>query len=491
MATRLRGLSASLDEERQRQRRSAGARVQSIRAAASSAWNSAAKACGKGPQQKLNKDLCEAAAYGDADLVESLVAEGADPSHVSRQRAYAGLTALHIAAEAGNVGVCEWLVNQGAQVNAESRDARHYTPSMLASLAGHCDICELFLANGAQWKPQEANICLRAAAKALSLPMCTFLLETAGASAASSDANGTTPLHLVASYDDVRTSRIMSLATRRAQRDTERVTLAREGAKRRKLAKMLLAAGADANAADKDGCTPLYCCASHASLAAVLINAGADVNVHVGQDQETPLLKAAGSAASVKLLLTKGADPNARSYYGVVPLHRAAASQSRKAVSFLLQYGAKPNLKESMGRTALHYAAEELRRTNCATLLQHKKTNIDARDNEGNTALMVAVLQYRVSEKANKVLATGRFLLRRGADINITNHRGLDLEGLTEAYGIPIFDRLVDTTESSLPDEDGRSEFDDHSYADSASVISLSELAERRLGRVKASKHRG
>ncbi|MET7708370.1 ankyrin repeat domain-containing protein [Micromonospora sp. NPDC005413] len=82
-----------------------------------------------------------------------------------------------------------------------------------------------------------------------------------------------------------------------------------------------LRAGADPNAADRDGTTPLYLASVQNAPAAVriLLNAGADPNVESGHgDEGTPLTGAAawGHADVVRELLAQDADPNLREDHG-------------------------------------------------------------------------------------------------------------------------------------------------------------------------------
>jgi uncharacterized protein len=88
----------------------------------------------------------------------------------------------------------------------------------------------------------------------------------------------------------------------------------------------LLAAGADVNATDDEGSTPLHFAAQDDSAVVVqlLLDAGADVNV-VDSKGETPLFKATmnttgGAAPIAALLLERGADPNAQAFDGFTPL---------------------------------------------------------------------------------------------------------------------------------------------------------------------------
>lgn len=77
-------------------------------------------------------------------------------------------------------------------------------------------------------------------------------------------------------------------------------------------AKLLLAAGADANYRDANGMVPLH--SANAEVAALLLKQGADIEVEGGhQERATPLIAHAlrGDAVMVKFLLGHGADVRA------------------------------------------------------------------------------------------------------------------------------------------------------------------------------------
>jgi ankyrin repeat protein len=87
---------------------------------------------------------------------------------------------------------------------------------------------------------------------------------------------------------------------------------------------MLLDKGADIEAKDKDGWTPLLYAAvtMHEAIVRMLLDKGADVEAK-NEDGRTPLLYAAerGHEAVVRMLLDKGADIKAKDKDGWTPKH--------------------------------------------------------------------------------------------------------------------------------------------------------------------------
>lgn len=123
--------------------------------------------------------------------------------------------------------------------------------------------------------------------------------------------------------------------------------------------KRLLAAGADVNAADKDGGTALDAAAyyGHADCVKILLAAGADVHA-VNIDGWTALMAAAnrGKTEVVKLLLAAGADVNAAANAGQTVLMVAVINGHVEVVKVLLAAGANPKAVDKSGNTASHVA---------------------------------------------------------------------------------------------------------------------------------------
>ncbi len=124
-----------------------------------------------------------------------------------------------------------------------------------------------------------------------------------------------------------------------------------------------LKAGADVNARDENGATPLHRAAWFSTTPAVvtaLLNAGANVNART-ENGATPLHQAAWNSttpAIVTALVKAGADVNARDEIGWTPLHVAAMFSTTTAiVTALLDAGADVNARDKYGKTPLHRAA--------------------------------------------------------------------------------------------------------------------------------------
>nr|XP_021518724.1 neurogenic locus notch homolog protein 4 isoform X1 [Meriones unguiculatus] len=90
-------------------------------------------------------------------------------------------------------------------------------------------------------------------------------------------------------------------------------------------------------------------------------------------------------------LLDTGACPQARTVgTGETPLHLAARFSRPTAARRLLEAGANPNQPDRAGRTPLHTAVAADAREVCQLLLANRRTAVDARTDDGTTALMLA-----------------------------------------------------------------------------------------------------
>lgn len=101
------------------------------------------------------------------------------------------------------------------------------------------------------------------------------------------------------------------------------------------------------------GCTP----GDREAIVTILLDHGAEIEARDAQGR-TPLFVAAssGSAQIVRALVLAGADVNARSNSGATPLMLAASSGSLEAVTFLLAGGADANAFTPDGTTAMDMA---------------------------------------------------------------------------------------------------------------------------------------
>jgi ankyrin repeat protein len=109
----------------------------------------------------------------------------------------------------------------------------------------------------------------------------------------------------------------------------------------------------------------------------------------------------------VRELLRLGADPDARDDDGRSPLFLAVLGGAVGLVGLLLESGADPNARDRDGWTALHFAAQE-HLPEMVRLLIGRGADVNARDGEGNSVLWRAVFSAAGRpEIAQLLLASG------------------------------------------------------------------------------------
>ena len=123
------------------------------------------------------------------------------------------------------------------------------------------------------------------------------------------------------------------------------------------LAAMLIRSGADPDAKETEGHTPLYR-ASTGDVARVLLAAGAIVDVTSGPTRGTALHQAArhGFVSVVQALLDHGATIDARDAKGETPLRRAVNCRQLEIVRVLVRYRASTHAADRRGVTPLDAA---------------------------------------------------------------------------------------------------------------------------------------
>jgi ankyrin repeat protein len=391
-----------------------------------------------------------AAHWGDLPLVRSLLAAGADVNAANRF----GVTALHEAATVGQAEIVSALLKAGAKPNAAYGEGE--TPLMLASRSGSLPAVTALLESGAAVNASEAwrgQTALMMAAAENHAPIVKALLD------AGANPNGRTKEYTFQAL----TGGAGGIIHDRPQGSlTPLMLAARHGSI--ESAERLIAKGADLDAAEPQyGYTALMTAIFNGkyALARMLIDRGADVSdgsLYVAMEMRNlakytnrpnpPDVDGGVSALDIaKLILAKGADPNAR-YDKLMPprqaqgninvasgataLQRAVRAVDMASVRLLLDAGANPSQALDDGSTPLMVVAglapprggdEEVTEAGdrndpveMLKLLVEKGAAVETANAGGMTALHFAV--QRGSD------AMVEYLAAKGARFDVKNAQG-------------------------------------------------------------------
>jgi len=410
------------------------------------------------------------ASYWGLDNAVALLLEGDEKVDANHQDSY-GATALHLAAQNGQVAVAQLLLDCSASIDAV--DIRGRTPVAWASRNGYQAMAELLILRGADTLREDSsgwtalhwatmggydelarvllnhtagparahrNRALVLAAEARSVGIIRMLLDDDDSSERADidgrDDEGSTPLTFSVSLGDMEAVRIF------LQRGADVNGLdAYQNAPLHwaiahvPMTRLLLEEGARVNAKNDEGRTALHWAVQEGqeAVAKVLIEAGADVNA-ADENGFTPLHAASlkGLAGIVRLLLANAARADVEDVDGWMPLHAAVLRKHDAVVGLLvgrrkdgpeiiaqttelLQDGVAINKPDRKGWTALHYAAYSEEGLDLVKLLLENGADIEAKVHRW-TPLLLAGKHWRPE--------SATYLATRGANVNVEDYHG-------------------------------------------------------------------
>ncbi len=166
-----------------------------------------------------------------------------------------------------------------------------------------------------------------------------------------------------------------------------------------------------------DGQTPLQAAAirNHPAVITYLLNNGASINTK-DVSGATALHYAVRNSNTqiVQELLIAGADTNSPDSSSKTPLLRIISTENRVALyNLLLTYGANPNAKDIYGDTALHVATMLNAEVEVLQMLINAGADVNERNKKGSSPIAVAIETKNSQHTA--------FYARTGADIHSEN----------------------------------------------------------------------
>ncbi|GJQ67948.1 Wtrw [Trypoxylus dichotomus] len=297
------------------------------------------------------------------DVLSGLLELGAQLQYCEPHQ---GLSALHLAAFSGCITGTQYLIAQGADVNASFKC---YTPLHCAAFGDSPETAMILLNNAAKvhaltTSPNNNHESVLHCAVRANAVACVRLFTAEGADVGQVEYSGMSPIHLAADLGHVQCLKIMleakgnNVNAKTRERDLTALHLAADGGYVECI-EVLLEKGADTNVKNHRGQTPLHLAAraqAYDCVELLLRKGGADPNI-ADYDRRTALHAAVGKAARsydiIEVLVRWGADVNAKDQYGYTPLHIAALNELSQCVEVLMFHGADVTAKSKFGMTAL------------------------------------------------------------------------------------------------------------------------------------------
>ncbi|WP_421798391.1 ankyrin repeat domain-containing protein [Haliscomenobacter sp.] len=385
-----------------------------------------------------------AASEGHAQILQLLIDKGAKLSTITE-----GQPPLHAAAEEGQLEVVKMLLGMNADLGQVDEHGR--TPLMYAAEEGQLSVVQFLVEKGAKVNQQDkqGRTALSYAAGERQTEVVRFLLGK-GADLALLDENGNSALDFAARENAGEVVKIL-LNTKEGAKQLNGnasilVNASEEGAL--PVVRQLKDAGANVNAPDENGTTPLMAASEEGQEQVVqyLLSVGAEVNAK-NKEGWTALAFAAreNQPEVIQFLLAKKADleahctyrsissygnrnkpTNLTFYQGSTPLMIAVEENAAESVRILLENRANANI--TIGKAKLEIPANYDWKAAYAINPNDPNSVLKPEYNtQGWTPLMEA------AERGNETII--KLLLAAGADANAKTSTGMTAASVAQKAG--------------------------------------------------------
>ncbi|XP_077283110.1 uncharacterized protein LOC143909084 [Arctopsyche grandis] len=350
-------------------------------------------------------------------------------------------TVLHWAVQGGNNQILQRLLDEGFDLNATDDDGD--TPLLCAAMSGHLFKIMVLLSKGAD--PKIMNYYGDTLLHCAAYKCCNMALEVImglGFDLTSVDNDGKSPLHSAVIGGNISAVKffiekgiepnITDINHRSPLHDVVLIEDSFTSNIDIEIAKLLIQHGANINAADKSGCTPLHFAAdaNKYKLTKMLLEEGAEINARDNGSQTALHKMKNASADLIDMLMNSGPDQiNIFDVYGKSPLYYLANAKY-EIILLISKFGDVKLNKE--GHTFFHLAVANYEYRVVENIIQKfVKIDLNVRDNGGRTPLHLAAARGRVGIVA--------LLVKKGADISAKDKCGnMPLQSAMEQNRIKI-----------------------------------------------------